>query len=82
MIFTEHALQQISLRHIKIIWIKRILSRPYLQKSHSIDDELSIIYGWITEESKWLKIIVKFLHHDVVIITAHFDRNFKGIVNK
>lgn len=79
-VLTEHATQQLKIRGIKELWLKTVVTLADSKITHPTDQELYILHGWINEKRKWLKVVVKYSKGATIIITAHFDRNFKGVL--
>jgi len=80
LLLTHHARERVKLRGINYRWIQECLIHSKFIKDHPRDPSLKIVHYWIQSKRKWLKVIVRFSEESSLIITAHFDRNFKGIL--
>ena len=73
--FSNHLIQRIKERNLKIEWIRSTVREP--DEQVNISDEEIYFYKIITQfHNKWLKVVINGKKR--IIVTAYFDRNKKG----
>lgn len=75
---TQHAVDALANREIKIEWMERVLENPDKIETDSVDAELEHRLARILEyNNRVLRVIIKPSVEPVRIITVYFDRGLR-----
>lgn len=73
---TRHAAEAMELRRISVAWIEATISNPDRFETDPMHAELTRSYRAIAEfGSRILRVVHRSEDADIVVITAHFDRD-------
>lgn len=76
---SEHALDAIQTRKIRIEWVRMTLNNPTRFESHPKDNTLSHALRAIPDNgNRVLRVIFSHTAEPLHVITAYFDRTMKG----
>lgn len=80
LIFTKHAVARLAKRGLERAWVERVVNQPTRVEPDPTDPALEHRYGPVPELANRVLRVIVSRQTPRRIITAHLDRNMKGLL--